>query len=303
MDPKPLISVIITTYKRADMLPRALDSALSQTWPNVEIVVVDDNDPGTAFRSATERIMEAYGNDPRVRYIRHPHNRNGAAARNTGIAESRGELVSFLDDDDWYYPAKLERQAEYLLGSGEFDAVSCGWRRGGRDWLPAGEGDRSLDILSGRNYIYTDVIMMKRTVALEIGGWDERFRRNQDSAFMLRFFSRGHRIGAVMEVLCGCDVADRINVLPAAEFHRECDFFLSAHEDIIVKLAEAEPHVREIIWSRRYRGVMIQYLKEHRICDAAGVYMEMTARMPARFNRDLLAYASGKLLDRIQKDN
>ncbi len=297
MDVKSLISVIITTYKRSDMLTRAIDSVLAQTYPNIEIVVVDDNDPETEHRQKTENRMAAYVSDDRIRYVKHDKNRNGAAARNTGIAESRGDIVCFLDDDDWYFPEKLERQAAYLLENEQFDAVTCGWRRGGADRLPPAEGDSSFDILSGRNYIYTDVIMMRRDAAVVIGGWDERFRRNQDSAFMLRFFEAGRLAGAVREVLCGNDVSDRSNVLSAAEFHRQCDFFLSVHEPTVRRLEKKVPNARAKIWSRRYRGVMVEYIKEREFGKAFRIYLDMIKYIPFRFNKELMAYAGWKLIN------
>ena len=86
-----LVSVIIPTYKRPNMLGRAIDSVLGQSYTNIEVVVVDDNSDGDKYRLETIQYMERYANDYRVKYIKHKTNQNGSAARNTGIQNSVGE--------------------------------------------------------------------------------------------------------------------------------------------------------------------------------------------------------------------
>ena len=120
------VSTIITTYRRADMLKRAIDSVLNQTYSNIEVIVVDDNDEKSEDRKNTEEIMTSYANNPKVKYIKHKVNMNGAAARNTGIKNSTGEIVCFLDDDDWYLETKIEKQLEFLCKNKDYKAVYCG---------------------------------------------------------------------------------------------------------------------------------------------------------------------------------
>jgi len=108
---KPLISVIIPTHNRADLLPRAIKSVLDQTFTDFEVIIVDD-----ASIDDTEAVVKQMG-DNRVRYIRHTHNLGGSAARNTGIREARGEYIAFLDDDDEYLPEKLKMMLQALSSS------------------------------------------------------------------------------------------------------------------------------------------------------------------------------------------
>ena len=97
------VSVIIPTYNRAESLKRAIDSVLNQTYKNVEIIVVDDNNPNTTYREENEKsIKKYYGENEKVKYIKHPENKNGAAARNTGIRNATGKYITFLDDDDYF---------------------------------------------------------------------------------------------------------------------------------------------------------------------------------------------------------
>ena len=100
-----LVSVIIPTYNRAYCLARAVDSALAQTYPHIEVILIDDgSSDGTA-----DMVAKRYGADPRVRYHAQP-NGGISNARNTGLARATGAYVAFLDSDDEWQPWKTELQ-------------------------------------------------------------------------------------------------------------------------------------------------------------------------------------------------
>jgi glycosyltransferase involved in cell wall biosynthesis len=100
-----LVSVVIPTYYRNDGLRRAIESALSQTYDPVEVIVVDDSG---------ERYAEPVAREYDVTYIAHEENLGGNPARNTGIKAASGEYIQLLDDDDRLLPEKLERQIPAL---------------------------------------------------------------------------------------------------------------------------------------------------------------------------------------------
>ena len=100
----PLISAVIPTFNRADIIPISLKSAIEQTYENLEIIVIDD-----CSEDETKRVVEEY-KDSRIRYIRHDHNLGGAAARNSGIDAARGDYIAFLDSDDAWVPNKMALQ-------------------------------------------------------------------------------------------------------------------------------------------------------------------------------------------------
>ncbi|MFO7816936.1 MAG: glycosyltransferase family 2 protein [Thermodesulfobacteriota bacterium] len=106
-----LISVIMPVYNRAWSLERAIDSVLSQSFADFELLVVDD---GSTDGSA--RIVQKY-DDKRIRYFYQQH-RGVSAARNSGLAVSRGRFIALLDSDDWWFPEKLERQVKFMLEGG-----------------------------------------------------------------------------------------------------------------------------------------------------------------------------------------
>lgn len=104
-----LVTVIIPTYKRADLVCRAVDCALSQSYAHTEVLVVDDGSP-----DHTEQVIrQRYAGEPRVRYL---HKANGglSSARNAGMRAARGEYIAFLDDDDEWQPWKLAAQVACL---------------------------------------------------------------------------------------------------------------------------------------------------------------------------------------------
>lgn len=108
----PQVSVIIPTYNRADCVTRSIDSALSQTYKDYEIIVVDDGSTDN-----TKQILQSYVDKGLIRYI-YQDNAGCAAARNAGISDAKGEWIAFLDSDDVWLPDKLAEQMQYLLETG-----------------------------------------------------------------------------------------------------------------------------------------------------------------------------------------
>lgn len=288
MNREPLVSTVIPTYKRADMLGRAIDSVLNQTYRNVEVVVVDDNNPETEFRWNTELIMEKYINNPHVKYIKHEKNKNGSVARNTGIKHASGEYICFLDDDNYFYPTKIEKQLNYLLQNPEFHAVYCGWDFEDETVIPYKTGKLDYEQLLGSYIIDTNLIMMKKSIIAEFGGWDERLRRNQDVSFMLRYFSLGYKIGVVKESLVYRDLSDRSNVANPRENEKNFDDFLQFYKDYIAELENKIKNASKNIYSSRYRGVLFNYLKNRDFIGATRLYFKMLRVAPIMFNKYLI---------------
>jgi len=101
-----LVSIVISTHHRSDKIEKAIKSALAQTYDNYEIIVVDDNSDDLSEREKTKKIVKKYGC---VRLIQNEKNLGGGPTRNVGIKAARGELISFLDDDDQYLPDRLKK--------------------------------------------------------------------------------------------------------------------------------------------------------------------------------------------------
>jgi glycosyltransferase involved in cell wall biosynthesis len=102
------VNVIIPTYNYGRYLPRAIESVLAQTYKDIEILVVDDGSTDN-----TAKISEGY-KEKGVKYFKHEHNKGLSAARNTGIKNTSGQFIAFLDSDDEWAPEKLALQVELL---------------------------------------------------------------------------------------------------------------------------------------------------------------------------------------------
>ena len=104
-----MVSVIVPTYNRGNVIGRAVKSILRQTWPHFEIIIVDDGST-----DGTKAIVDELG-DSRIRYMLLEQNAGVAHARNVGIQEAKYEYIAFLDSDDEWLPKKLELQMKRML--------------------------------------------------------------------------------------------------------------------------------------------------------------------------------------------
>jgi len=132
----PKVSIVIPVYNGADYLSQAIDSALAQTWKNLEVIVVND---GSTDDGATERIAQSYGD--RIRYIS-KSNGGVASALNVGIANMTGEYFSWLSHDDLYLPNKIKHQMKLLKRMKEpYQIVAGGYYIVNGDMQPLGVMD------------------------------------------------------------------------------------------------------------------------------------------------------------------
>lgn len=193
--PLPLVSVVIPTYQRPTFLGRAIESVLKQTYANWELLVIDDNDPESEARRETEAFMQRFKNDARIRYLKHECNKGGAAARNTGIEQARGEYVAFLDDDDEWLPEKLEAQLEAFHYAPNVTVVVTGRKIVNGDQIrhayPAKQGIVFPHIL-GVNFVGPTTAVLCRKRALDqIGGFDAQLAAAQDWDLYIRLAQLG----------------------------------------------------------------------------------------------------------------
>lgn len=201
-----MISVIIPTYKGAKCLNRAVDSALYQQDVEVEVLVVDDNPPGSEGRADTEQCMRKYEKETSVKYIKHPKNMNGSAARNTGIKAAKGDFISFLDDDDIYIPGRLRK----CLNRAEETGVELIYTDVlvTKNNTPSGyieaihEGCLFKELWLDENIFGTGSnIFIKKESIQRYGGFNESLPRQQDFEFLLRQFSKGIITAGINECL------------------------------------------------------------------------------------------------------
>ena len=199
------VSVIIPTYNRETTIARAIRSVIDQTWPNFEIIVVDD-----CSTDHTREIVEGIGDD-RIRYIYLEQNGGASRARNTGIRHAECEYIAFLDSDDEWLPEKLEKQMHEMLRMPEqVGVVYCRmWaRQEGRDPIVCPPLSMGRERLAGNllaelvedNLIGTPAILARKKCLEQVGGFDERLRCLEDWDMVCRIAEQWE-IGFVDEVL------------------------------------------------------------------------------------------------------
>lgn len=237
---RDLISVIIPTYGRTDYLIRAVNSVLMQSHSLVEIIVVDDNDPDSPYRRDSALIVSnLMRQDTRISYIKHPKNRNGSAARNTGLRVARGEFVAFLDDDDELLPDKLKKQVDLLRANPLYQASYClnsSFFKGKvvKSTTFMKSGNCAYEIFTMRAEIHTSSLLVYREAVNSIGGFDESFIRHQEYEFMVRFFEK-YSMVCLPEILLRVHIDSslnrpNVNRLIAAKSH-----YFTKLESFIVK--------------------------------------------------------------------
>jgi len=204
---RPTVSIIIPTYDYAHVIAQALESVRSQSYEKWECVVVDDGSTDN-----TEEVVALYSKqDPRIRFIRQSNQRQ-AAARNTGIRNSAGAYLQFLDADDLIEPRKLELQVAYLEQHPEVDITYSGvryftsdnlserllsrqyssWEDAGA-WMPeiSGEGKSILPSLLRNNIMVVNSPLIRRRAVDEVGLFDVGLTPVEDWDYWIRCAAKG----------------------------------------------------------------------------------------------------------------
>lgn len=195
MKEQPLISVIIPAYNAEITIERAIKSVLSQTYKEIEIIIIDDGSTDN-----TVECIRPFGNA--VKYI-YQENCGVSIARNTGVAAAYGEWVAFLDADDEWHPDKLKIQMKYIQDIP--DIIFCSTKD-----IYAEQGENKpfpeFDINSSgysiwqqiailrKNKINTSSVLLKRNIFNKVGGFDETLHHSEDRDLWLKILYRGKGI-------------------------------------------------------------------------------------------------------------
>ena len=183
---RPAVTAVLPTYNRAHLLPRALDSALAQTYEDFELLVIDDGSSDD-----TGAVVRGY-RDSRVRYLRQRRNAGVSSARNRGLREARGDLVAFLDSDDEWLPEKLALQVQRFGKVPErvglvYGAVENEDGAGGRTiMVPTRRGNVYRELLLANVIHGTSGVMIRRSVVPAVGFFDELIPAIEDYDYWVR---------------------------------------------------------------------------------------------------------------------
>ena len=240
-----LVSAVITTHNRLELLKRAIDSVLNQTYANIECIVVsDDSSDGTDDYCA---------NIKQIRFISIPasQSKGGNYARNIGISAAKGEYVAFLDDDDYWLPEKIEcqiilaeeKQSDFIYCRRYFERLGKGhesWIR--EDSYECPNGNLSERIF--KHYISsTSCFFIKRSLLLNIGCFDERVVMWQDYDLFIRLAQKT-KIYAVDTPLC-------VYTLDEQDSKKISNKFSKCPHNMVYLMRKYSPLLRKFSWRTR----------------------------------------------------
>lgn len=193
MNNAPLVTALIPTYNRAAYVTKAIDSALAQTWPSVEVLVINDGSPDN-----TDEVLAAYGD--KIRVVNQA-NAGLSRARNAGIEQAKGEFIALLDDDDIWLPQRLSIQMPHMLANPDVGLIGGAARLIDSDGEPVGtHTPRTGEPIEVRpkalftaNRISCPTALVRRSALFEAGLFDPDITYAEDYAMWLKISER-HRI-------------------------------------------------------------------------------------------------------------
>lgn len=197
---QPLVSVVIPNYNYGRFLSKTIESVLAQTYPNIEIIVVDDGSTDDSIK-----IIESFGDQ--VKLIKQ-QNQGVGMARNTGTENSKGDVLTFLDADDYWHQDKIKKQIEKLQSDSEIGLVHCGfWHVDIDDKLldqriEGEEGWVADKLMKLEPVLTSTTLLVWRDVFMEVGGYDtnRNLHPAEDWEFSYRV-ARKYKFGFVAEPL------------------------------------------------------------------------------------------------------
>jgi glycosyltransferase involved in cell wall biosynthesis len=270
----PKVSVIIPTFNRPDMISRAIQSVFDQNYKDYEIIVVDD---GVEKNAENTVLSIASG---KIKYIKHETSKGGGAARNTGIKNSSGEYIAFLDDDDEWLPEKLSVQMEMLEKTGQdvgFSFTSVVNVKNGIETVttvPVGINDyheRALRRFSG---FLTVTLIIKRFVFDEVGFFDERFPSHQEPDLMIRVTKKYKGLAINIPLT-------RVNMNERVHINSSLANKINGRKMILEKYAE-EYKDKPNLLAKHYFDLAVFYRDDKRF-DEAKNYFKKSIRIDFRF--------------------
>ena len=215
----PLISVIIPTYNRGYCIKKSIESVLNQTYPNIEVIVVDD-----CSTDNTEEIIKSCS-DVRVCYIKLDRNGGPAKARNVGLKAARGQFAAFQDSDDIWHSDKLEKQYAVMIDDKACQLVFCKYEIAGQELVVPRDDSFDvsqcehgmLDILLNEPKVGTPTMLVRMSAIRAVGEFNDSLRTKEDWEFSLRV-ARFGGLKFLNEVLVDvCQSNDSVNHITGKE--------------------------------------------------------------------------------------
>jgi glycosyltransferase involved in cell wall biosynthesis len=271
------VSVIIPCFNGEQFIGDALKSVLSQTFKELEIIVVDDGSS-----DGSRDVIKQFQGDSRVIYIAHEENKGIAAARNTGIRRAQGEFIAFLDQDDVWWQKKIAKQVHVMtedvqknigLVSSDIEIIQDikGKRNTWVETAPAGVGDKSrielLRALFMRNFVRIVTATVRRECFEKVGLLNETIRGGSDDYELCFRIARNYRFAHINEPL----VTRRLHGKNFSDIEK----FYPDNLKILGEVLESVPELADLK-NRRLSGLNLQrgnsYMLDGNLDDAKSAY-------------------------------
>ena len=189
----PLVSVVMPTYNRADLLPRSIDSILNQTYTNFEFIIVDDGST-----DSTHLLLETYAqSDPRIKILTNETNKGISYSRNRGTDAAKGKYIAIMDSDDYSEPERLKKHVDYLEKHEEVTALNALYYEIGKEsswqnnWVPPLRFDIIFYL---KNYFSNIAVFRTDFVRKHNIRYDENIMSSEDYDFWAKIFMKGGKL-------------------------------------------------------------------------------------------------------------
>jgi glycosyltransferase involved in cell wall biosynthesis len=311
---RELVSILISAYNAEPWLGQTLDSATGQTWPDVEVIVVDDGST-----DGTLEVAQRY-ESAAVKVI-HQENQGACAARNRAFAEAQGDFIQYLDADDLLASDKIERQMNRLateppgtVATGPWsrfydDDLSTATQTSAPDWQdyePA--SDWLIQSWEGRGTMFPAAWLFPRTLVERAGQWNEGLLLNQDGEYNARMLVEANKIafakGAWAYYRSGLEgsISKRRSdeaLRSLFEAYALCEQALLAHRDTPETRRAVSGLWQQFLFMTYPRVPDLVRQAEVRIEEFGGMYRKPGVSRPLRPIRDLLGWKSALRLQRV----
>ncbi|MFD0590380.1 glycosyltransferase family 2 protein [Paenibacillus sp. GCM10027627] len=209
---KPLVSVIIPTYNRVEVLPSAIQSVIDQTYSNWELIIVSDG-----CEDHTEALVQSFSSqDSRIRYLTNSRSKGVGGARNSGMLSAKGSYVSFLDSDDEWFPFHLQDSLQMIQDSRADISFALWEEKHGSTLYRNFDNDTEQKLLSEmragfetngsgivfeqgllerflgetKHFYCINTMVFRKDLLHTFGLFNEQFRIGEDTSFIIQFFDR-----------------------------------------------------------------------------------------------------------------
>lgn len=248
----PMVSVIIPTYNRIDLLKQAVRSCLNQTMQNIEIIIVDDGSTDGTENIVTKLLNNEWSNQ-RINFFKQK-NAGASAARNFGLSKAKGHYIQFLDSDDLLYPRKLELQLAEIEKykadvCSSFGEMGCFYEAAENETLGV-SFENKLDLMhkmcSGNVHVMcTPAPLWRKSIIDATEGWNETIAFGDDLEYHIRLLTKASKICLVPEKL----------------------FFVREHADL--RLSDAKGNVKQVESGIKTQNSIYSTLQKNNLWDNA----------------------------------